>query len=593
MTTNFVPQVLTATVSEDYLKRSTRYFNSSIRDILIELTQNSRRAGATNIRLAYSYQECFFELADDGKGIDDPRVLLTLGKSAWDEKIQQKEDPAGTGVFSLAACEKVYVWSKNWFLELTPEVFTEQQTAVVREVQQAPIQGTIIRFYVSAEQFNDFVRRDGNVLADANRIKTQVGSAIPYYPLPINIHDLVHNKKDILKPTNFLSEKKCFYSEYWNGLQIGVCVSHDAFINFYGIVLSLGAHPFAYIQDTANKYFNVAINVVDCDKLSLVLPARKEVVKDEFYYQLAEYCKTVIYRGIFSLPSHHLSYLKYKEAQSLLGDESLKEAAPVLKTFVPKNKNFSNDREYLDIPKIGQFTDYLESRWEEHEVKPDSWVCDEREKCFLCDVDDQSPEGLLLWRAWQTNNEAMDIEDDNLILLIRKSDFNGYLWYEDLPVVDYILCEASINNEWVPIENCDADIIVDKLRLVVLITGGEEEKTKYFPTDIYFDDSNIWISEEFNPDIDVITSLLFHQRYEYCDYTDAGTETQEGNAWRKYKEAVKRVILDPNDALKEAIESRLDEIIGLVDKEQKVTITITRNSNYVQKTDIQIEPFKE
>src|SRR3546814_18058377 len=42
-------------------------------------------------------------MAEDGAGIEDPSVILALGRSGWGDEIARREDPAGMGVFSLAA----------------------------------------------------------------------------------------------------------------------------------------------------------------------------------------------------------------------------------------------------------------------------------------------------------------------------------------------------------------------------------------------------------------------------------------------------------------------------------------------------------
>src|SRR3546814_15371892 len=44
----------------------------------------------------------FLAIADDGAGIEDPSVILALGRSGWGDEIARRADPAGMGVFSLA-----------------------------------------------------------------------------------------------------------------------------------------------------------------------------------------------------------------------------------------------------------------------------------------------------------------------------------------------------------------------------------------------------------------------------------------------------------------------------------------------------------
>ena len=41
-------------------------------------------------------------MTDNGRGIDDPQTLLSLGTSEWSGEIDSSESPAGMGFFSLA-----------------------------------------------------------------------------------------------------------------------------------------------------------------------------------------------------------------------------------------------------------------------------------------------------------------------------------------------------------------------------------------------------------------------------------------------------------------------------------------------------------
>src|SRR3546814_7441457 len=81
-----------------------RLFNGTITDVLNELFQNARRAGAGRIEVHVRDHEggSSLHIADDGRGVDDPASFVTLGRSGWSDEIAQREDPAGMGVFSLA-----------------------------------------------------------------------------------------------------------------------------------------------------------------------------------------------------------------------------------------------------------------------------------------------------------------------------------------------------------------------------------------------------------------------------------------------------------------------------------------------------------
>ena len=105
MTTEYAP--IRARVSEDTLNKVSRFFNATLSDILYELLQNARRAKATEIRIDTDFSGTDWRyptisITDNGRGIKDPQVLLSLGESDWSSHLEQSEDPAGMGIFSLS-----------------------------------------------------------------------------------------------------------------------------------------------------------------------------------------------------------------------------------------------------------------------------------------------------------------------------------------------------------------------------------------------------------------------------------------------------------------------------------------------------------
>ncbi|MFC3216087.1 ATP-binding protein [Novosphingobium panipatense] len=99
-----LPATINSQVDPAAVTRVTRLFNNTLGDILSELIQNARRAGASAVDLKVIDADgtAFLAIADDGAGIEDPSVILALGRSGWGDEIARREDPAGMGVFSLA-----------------------------------------------------------------------------------------------------------------------------------------------------------------------------------------------------------------------------------------------------------------------------------------------------------------------------------------------------------------------------------------------------------------------------------------------------------------------------------------------------------
>src|SRR3546814_16017486 len=100
----FLPTVIHSRVDPAAVTKVTRLFNTTLGDILSELIQNARRAGASavDLKVIEADEAAFLAIVDDGAGIEDPSVILALGRSGWGDDIARREDPAGMGVFSLA-----------------------------------------------------------------------------------------------------------------------------------------------------------------------------------------------------------------------------------------------------------------------------------------------------------------------------------------------------------------------------------------------------------------------------------------------------------------------------------------------------------
>ena len=110
----------TIKVDQKFIKRAGLLFNASLPDILSELLQNSRRAGATRIDITFDedidgyVKDSVFTIKDNGVGFFSEGTDINLGSTKWDETTQVKEDPAGCGIFSLAHCENVSISANNY-----------------------------------------------------------------------------------------------------------------------------------------------------------------------------------------------------------------------------------------------------------------------------------------------------------------------------------------------------------------------------------------------------------------------------------------------------------------------------------------------
>ena len=77
-----LPSSIRANVSPDTISRVGRLFNNTLPDVINELLQNARRAGATCVNVTLTREDrVLLAVSDDGFGIADPAAILTLGET--------------------------------------------------------------------------------------------------------------------------------------------------------------------------------------------------------------------------------------------------------------------------------------------------------------------------------------------------------------------------------------------------------------------------------------------------------------------------------------------------------------------------------
>jgi len=113
-------------VDESNLVNNLRHAFTKRSNVLSELMQNGRRAGATEIRFTIGKDKLTIE--DNGKGIDDFSDLLTVASSGWDIDTIQKESPFGLGFLAaLYACKNIQIESNGTLLEADTDSILNQE----------------------------------------------------------------------------------------------------------------------------------------------------------------------------------------------------------------------------------------------------------------------------------------------------------------------------------------------------------------------------------------------------------------------------------------------------------------------------------
>lgn len=316
-----LPATIHTSVGQSMISRVTRFYNNSAHDALIELLQNSRRAGATRVDIDS------FELSgrpvlvirDNGSGIDDPAKLVTLGDSGWNGEIANREDPAGMGVFSLAG-HRVEIRS------FSPVANQGWSVVIAADAWES---GTPLAIEPCA------IDRGTEILIDmpsgwGDTLEAAAKKAAAHYPLQVFFQGEACPRKDFLAEASRV--------ETWNGCRIGVLrgrnyrSSAEETINFHGLTV---ACPMPSVSEIGgDQCWHVRVDIVDAPALQLVLPARKEMVQNAALAELREAAEAAIYRTIATVGSHRLAHEQWQRAHAL--GVILPEAAPWLSGWLPR-----------------------------------------------------------------------------------------------------------------------------------------------------------------------------------------------------------------------------------------------------------------
>ena len=289
-----------ARVHDGAIRRVTRMYAAGLADIFTETLQNSRRSGATRVRVTVGgpgIGPLTVTVADDGAGIADPAVLLSFGENGWSEDLVRREDAAGMGMLSLArrGCTVLSRTSSGepapgWRVELTPEHFLGEAEAAVQPDDAAPWpHGTAVTFPATETENADAVRK-------------AIGTAAWHFPLPVVFEDVPNTPAggEALERRAFLDG--ALHAERWRGLVFGVFKDrwngfglNDPDVNFHGLTVAVRLPS---VETVHGPRWSVSADIDDCPALELVLPARKEAVETPFLSEMREAARLAIYRAM-------------------------------------------------------------------------------------------------------------------------------------------------------------------------------------------------------------------------------------------------------------------------------------------------------
>ena len=412
-----------ARIHDSAIRRVTRTFAATLADIFTETLQNSRRAGATRVRVAITGPAdsgpLTVTVTDDGAGIADPAVLLSFGESGWSEDLVRREDAAGMGMLSLAR-RGCTVASRprstdgsaapGWRVELAPEHFLGEAEAEVRQHDGAPWpHGTAVTFQATESE-------------NATLIRGAIGTAAWHYPLPV-----VFENVPTTPPAGQRLDRRAFldgalHAERWPGLVFGAFKDrwngfglNDPDVNFHGLTVSVRLPS---VETVAGARWSVAADIVDCPELELVLPARKEAVETPFLDEMREAARLAIYRAMAADPDPRPSFADRKRAH-----EADIDIAPPPAELQPWRPGLADVDDWREPPK-------------RQPVGPDA---------LLMACDPEPPEAQAFWRAAERNGIAGRLFEADRRL-------ERYAWYDAIARVVAIHIEVTADGRTCALE---------------------------------------------------------------------------------------------------------------------------------------------
>ncbi|MFD2427633.1 ATP-binding protein [Sphingobium scionense] len=199
------PVTIRPEVGQSLITKVSRLFNGTLGDVLLELFQNARRAGARAIHVAVYNLPAGTALSiyDDGCGIDDPANLLTLGTSGWQQDIRDREDPAGMGVFSLAYRDVIVrsrsrAAGRGWAVHIPADGW--EGTVPLAIASCGIVRGTEIQIMLPT--------------AWEEQLGSELRIAARYFPIPVHFEGAQLPCEDFLAGAAQI--------ELWEGCRIGI-----------------------------------------------------------------------------------------------------------------------------------------------------------------------------------------------------------------------------------------------------------------------------------------------------------------------------------------------------------------------------------
>lgn len=285
-----------ACVDPSILTRVERMFDGTLASVLFELLQNARRSGAKRVSIQtepVGDNRCRVVVEDDGCGIQDFRTLFACGRSDWNQRIEEAEDPAGMGFYSLSPRD-VVVESLGYRVEVGRQQWFGRSAI---DVRAAPyFRGTRISFESGSIEL------------------LTVESVARYGPLDVEFNGQRIKRCDFLSdhggellakrhlPELGVRVVLCGYANRWETR--GLANFHGKTLSFRCLLLDGYNDPCIRVDFTG-----------EATKLAMVLPGRNEFVQNEAYRQLTAAAQKMAFETVRA--PHLLHFSAWQRAREM------------------------------------------------------------------------------------------------------------------------------------------------------------------------------------------------------------------------------------------------------------------------------------
>lgn len=306
------PYEIRAEIDRDAIRRVSRFFSGSLASMLAEVLQNARRSGATRIDIGHDAATGEITVRDNGRGIAEPADLLRFGRSSWNGEVAS-EDPAGMGAYALAGTTTTYrsrtAGTDGWMVDLGVRHYQGTRAALVMPLNGG---GKELGDHGTEVAFIDPQWQPGKEDQRAKAVEAAVRTAARHHPTA------TFWRGNRIEQASFIADRLAEVEH--DGLRIGLVHGYSASwngqldFNFHGLLLVARLPEIA----TANGCIRARAEVHGpVDGLELTLPARAEIVENDFATALRTRAERAIFEYMAGEGICGASYHVYRRAAEL------------------------------------------------------------------------------------------------------------------------------------------------------------------------------------------------------------------------------------------------------------------------------------